>query len=304
MKVLVTGGAGLIGMALRPTLARAGHQVTAVDGVDYGRADPGLHLVDLNDGDELERIVREQGIEAIIHCGAISGPMMARDDPLRIVRTNIDATALLLDLARRSRMRRFVFCSSIGVYGNVGPDTITEDTPRRPTSVYGASKVAGESLVRAFAAEYGLSGVSVRPSRVYGPYRRGDCVIGAMIRDAEAGRTTVIPCDPEFLYHYVYVEDVADALVAALEATELPHMEYIVDGGEPITMPGVVEAARAVLAGPQVNLVAGADYAPDVQTRFDIRRIASDLDWRPRFKLRQGIAAYRRDMPSVAELGV
>jgi UDP-glucuronate 4-epimerase len=303
MRILVTGGAGLIAMALRPALVRHGHQVTAVDAVDYGRSDRELRLVDLNDAAAFERLADEQAFEAIIHCGAISGPMMARGDPLRIVRTNIDATALLLDLARRSTMRRFVFCSSIGVYGDVGKATITEDTPLRPTSVYGASKLAGESLVRAFAAEYRLSGVSLRPSRVYGPYRRGDCFIGAMIRDAAAGRASVIACDPQFMYHYVYVDDVAEALIAALEAEELPNMEYIVDGGEPMTMPEIAEHAHDVIPGLKVELVTGADYAPDVQTRFDIRRIADDLGWRPRFDLRRGIAAYRRDMPSAAELG-
>ena len=197
-------------------------------------------------------------------------------------------------------MRRFVFCSSIGVYGNVGKATITEETPRRPTSVYGASKVAGEALVRAFAAEYGLRGVSLRPSRVYGPYRRTDCVIGTMIRDAAAGRPTVIPCDPEFAYHYVYVDDVADALIAALEAERLPHFEYIVDGGEPMVMPQIAEIARAAIPNARIELIPGADYAPDVQTRFDISRIATDLGWRPRFDLRRGIGAYRRDMPAEA----
>ena len=300
MRVLVTGGAGLIGMALRPALLKRGHSVAAVDMTNFGRSDPELRLAAFADFDFFERLADEAGIEAIVHCGAISGPMMAKGEPLRIVEANIEATARLLDLARRREMRRFVFCSSIGVYGNVGKATISEETPRRPTSVYGASKVAGEALVRAFAAEYGLRGVSLRPSRVYGLYRRGDCVIGAMIRDAAAGRTTVIPCDPEFAYHYVYVDDVADALIAALEAERLSNFEYIVDGGEPMVMPEIAEIARAAIPNARIELVPGADYAPDVQTRFDISRIATDLGWRPRFDLRRGIEAYRRDMPAEA----
>ena len=84
-------------------------------------------------------------------------------------------------------MRRFVFCSSISVYGDVGAATITESTPLRPTSVYGATKVACEQLIQGFAVEYGLEGVSLRIGRVYGPYRRANCYFGAMIRDAAAG---------------------------------------------------------------------------------------------------------------------
>ena len=115
-----------------------------------------------------------------------------------------------------------------------------------------------------------------------------------MICDAAAGRTTVIPCDPEFAYHYVYVDDVADALIAALEAERLQHFEYIVDGGEPMVMRGDRGNRAGAIPNARIELVAGADYAPDVQTRFDISRIATDLGWRPRFDLRRGIGAYRR----------
>ena len=107
--------------------------------------------------------------------------------------------------------------------------------------------MAGEALVAAFVAEYGLSAVSLRPSRVYGPYRRGNCFIGEIVRDARDGRITRIPCDPAFLFHYVYVDDVAMALVLALEAERLPHLAYNVDAGAPMTMPEVVAVARAVL---------------------------------------------------------
>ena len=169
MRVLVTGGAGLIGMALRPALAKRGHSVVAVDMTGFGRNDPELRLARFADVDVFEQLADEERIEAIVHCGAISGPMLAKGDPLKIVETNIDATGRLLDLARRKEMRRFVFCSSIGVYGSVGKATITEETPRRPTSVYGASKVAGEALVRAFAASTGSAASASGRAASMGP---------------------------------------------------------------------------------------------------------------------------------------
>jgi UDP-glucuronate 4-epimerase len=190
MKVLVTGGAGLIGMAARKNLASRGHEVTAIDITNFGRSDPELILLGLADRAPLENLIEDAGIEAIVHCGAISGPMLAKGQPLLLVSSNIDGTALLLDLARMRNMRRFVFCSSISVYGNVGKAIITEERPLHPTSVYGATKVACEQLIEGFAVEYGLSGVSLRIGRVYGPYRRANCNIGAMIRDADAGRIT------------------------------------------------------------------------------------------------------------------
>jgi UDP-glucuronate 4-epimerase len=303
MRVLVTGGSGLIAMALRPMLAARRHAVTACDATDFGRGDEELLIVPLSDAAALEAIVRERSIEAIIHCGAISGPMLARGQPMTIVDTNIAATARLLDIARRLHLRRFVFCSSIGIYGNVGEGVIGEEIPLKPTSVYGASKVAAEALVRAFVAEYGLSATSLRPSRVYGPYRRANCFIRDIVLDARAGRTTVIPCDPAFLFHYVYVDDVAGALVAALEADHLPHLAYNVDGGTPMTMPEIAAIARAALPGARIELTAGSDAVADVQAGFDIGRIAADLGWRPHFDLAAGIRAYAANMPDPASLG-
>lgn len=294
MNVLVTGGAGLIGMALRAGLAARGHAVTAIDVTDFGRGDAALHIVGLDDRSELEALIAANRVEAIIHCGAISGPMMAKGQPLLMVAVNIDGSAMLLDLARAHTMRRFVFCSSISVYGDVGAATITESTPLRPTSVYGATKVACEQLIQGFAVEYGLEGVSLRIGRVYGPYRRANCYLGAMIRDAAAGRVTEIPCDSQFVYHYVHVDDVAEALIAALEAKTLPAREYNVGSGQALTMPEIAAIAAEAVPAVKVALVAGADDVPDVQTAFDVSRIARDLSWRPQRDLAKGLQSYRQ----------
>jgi UDP-glucuronate 4-epimerase len=298
MKVLLTGAAGLIGMSVRDLLAQRGHQVTATDVTDFGRGDRGIHIVDLHDRPALEEIIARDGIEAIVHCGAISGPMMAKGQPLLLVKVNIDGTALLLDLARVHGMKRFVFCSSISVYGNVGLDVITEETPLRPTSVYGASKVACEQLIQGFAAEYGLEGISLRIGRVYGPYRRANCYLGSIIRDAAAGQTTEIPCDPAFAYHYVHADDVASAIAASLEATTLPAREYNVGAGEALTMPQIVDIARTVLPTASITMVPGADDVPDVQTRFAIDKFSRDFGWTPQFRLAEGLMAYQHAIES------
>lgn len=293
MNVLVTGAAGLIGMALRPKLAAHGHKVVATDITGFDRRDPDLRLMPLDDQRPLEALIGTEQIEAIIHCGAISGPMMAQGQPLKLVAANIDTTALLLDLAREHGMKRFVFCSSISVYGNVGAATITETTPLRPTSVYGATKVACEQLIQGFAVEYGLSGVSLRIGRVYGPYRRANCHLNALIRNAHKGEETQIPCDPGFIYHYVYVDDVAEAMIVALEAAHLPHREYNVGSGEGLTMPAILDAAASVIPGLKASLAPGADDVPDVQTQFDVSLIARDLGWKPQYPIANGLGAYR-----------
>lgn len=301
MNVLVTGGAGLIGMALRRVLAGRGHVVVATDITDFGRHDPGLAMLPLDDPGAVDALVTRHGIDAIVHCAAISGPMLARGEPLRIVAANIDATALLLDVARRHRMRRFVHCSSISVYGDAGPGVVlSEDAPLRPTSIYGASKVAGEQLVQAFGREYGLSGASLRIGRVYGPYRRANCHLRAMVRHADGDAEVAIPCEPGFTYHYVHVDDVAEAMAAVLEAPALPAFEYNVGSDEALTMPAIVAEARRVFPALRVTLVAGRDDVPDVQDVFAIDRISRDLGWAPRLPIGRGLLAYRAAMQDLA----
>jgi len=100
-------------MSLREALTEKGHMVTAIDVTEFGRDDPGLEIMSITDSAALADLFARKAFDAVIHCGAISGPMMAQGEPMKIVEVNIDGTALLLDLARRHGLRRFVFCSSI-----------------------------------------------------------------------------------------------------------------------------------------------------------------------------------------------
>jgi UDP-glucuronate 4-epimerase len=302
MNVLITGGAGLIGLAARRLLAASGHRVTAVDMTDFGRQDPGLVRMDLADAAGLEQLMRDRRIEAVVHGGGISGPVMAKDDPLRVVEVNISATAQLLDISRRLAISRFVFLSTHCVYGDVGPGLIGEERALHPGTAYAASKVAGEALVECFSREHGLQGASLRITRVYGPYRRDNCFLRSALLDASSGTRTVIPCDRSYIYHYIYVDDVVGAIAACLDAPALPHHVYNVTSGEALTMPEVVSIARGIRPDLRIELVEGVDDAPDVQIDFDLSRIAGDLGWRPRYDLAAGFAEYSELVPEATSI--
>jgi UDP-glucose 4-epimerase len=171
--ILVTGGAGLIGMAVRTLLRERREEVVAVDMTRYGRDDPALQEIPLHETERLYALSKARDVKAIVHCGAISGPMMAKGRPLDIVETNIGGTAAMLELARALAVRRFIFCSSISVYGNAGNATLDERRAPQPGSVYAATKVAGEALVQAYATEYGIDGAAcgsdAYTARIAGP---------------------------------------------------------------------------------------------------------------------------------------
>ena len=294
MKVLVTGGAGLVGMALRRQLRAAGHSVLATDITDFSRHDHDLVLADLDDHKRLEQMVVEGQVEAIVHSGGISGPLMQRETPRSVVRINVDSTAFLLDLARRHGLNRFLLMSSHVVYGHSEKAVISEEDAVHPGTTYAASKVAGEALVESFAREFGVSAAALRLTRVYGPHRRANCYLRQAIEDSLAGRATIIPCDPSFPYHFLSVEDVAGATLAALSAEKLDHATYNVGSGEVLTMEAAREIMLAALPGARIELVEGRDPAPEVQNDFSLQRLEEDAGWRPQYPLAAGFADYYR----------
>lgn len=285
--ILLTGAAGLIGRALHKRLAERGNRVVALDRLEG----PGIVACDLT---EVHRLHELGDAHAVLHCGAISGPMVARDNPHLIVQSNIVGTANILELARIRKMRRVVFLSSVSAYGSTpaGVDPVPEDVVLSPSSVYGASKVAGEALVNAYRRQHGVDGISLRPAWVYGPGRTTACAIRDMIQDAQAGRRTHFPFGRDFHRQYVHVDDVADAIMLALDAPELGQRAYTITGDSYLTLSEVAATVRKVLPQADIGMEAGRDPIDDVQARFDIAAAARDLGYRPRISLEDGVRSY------------
>ena len=215
--VLVTGSAGLIGRRVSEILLQAGRQVIATD-----RAAPSAPLAcefvtaELSDSMRLTALVAG-GVSAILHCGGISGQMLARDNPAGILSINAGGTATLLELARLFRVPRFVLCSSVHAYGDTpeGMDPVTEDAPLAARETYGASKVAAEAAMRAYALEHGMQACALRLGWVYGPRRTTPSLTARMVRDAAQGRSvTQVEHDGRYAVPLLHVEDAAAALLA------------------------------------------------------------------------------------------
>ncbi len=289
--IIVTGSAGLIGDKVREILEGRGDAVIAIDrqGVT-GTAGP-VTICDLGDVHRLHELARE-GIQGVVHCGAFSGPMVARDNPHAMVQVNIVGTANMLEVARIHGARRFVYCSSTSAYGPTPPGPVPEDVLLKPTTVYGASKAAGEQLVSTYAAQYGVDGVSLRLSWVYGPRRTTDCLIRTMIADAQAGRPTRVGFGRDFPRQYIHVEDAAAALITAFDVAALPRRIYTVTGGTHATLGEIAEQVRAQFPQADIALESGPDPVDDAQHQFDITAARRDLGYSPRYDLATGIRDY------------
>lgn len=286
--ILLTGAAGLIGRALHRRLKERGDTVIATDRLEG----EGILACDLTEVHRLHELAA--GASAILHCGAISGPMVARDNPHLIVQSNIVGTANILELARIRRMRRVVFLSSVSAYGSTptGVDPVPEHVVLAPSSVYGASKVAGEALVDGYHRQHGVDGINLRPAWVYGPGRTTACAIRTMIQDAQAGRRTHFPFGRDFYRQYVHVEDVADAILLALDAPSFGQRAYTISGDSYLTLTEVAAVVRQVLPMADITMDPGGDPVDDIQARFDISAAERDLGYRPRVTLEDGIRSY------------
>jgi len=291
--VLVTGAAGLVGRTLARRLAEQQRAFIALDR-SASVTEDGIEIVgcDLGDVHRMYALTRE-GIDSVVHCGAFSGPMVARDTPHAMVQVNIVGTANMLELARVHEARRFVYCSSTSAYGVVrSAAPVTEDCLLRPASLYGASKVASEYITTSYARQYGLSAASVRLSWVYGPGRTTDCVVRTMIEDALAARPTRMAFGSDFPRQFIHVDDAVDGLLEALDAESLPRTTYNVTGNTRVTLGELAQLVRHVLPKADIVLQQGPDPVDEFQEQFSIEAARRDLGYEPRVSLEQGIRSY------------
>lgn len=291
--VLVTGAAGLVGRKLARRLADRQRAFIALDRTASVTED-GIEIVgcDLGDVHRMYALTRE-GIDSVVHCGAFSGPMVARDTPHAMVQVNIVGTANMLELARVHEARRFVYCSSTSAYGVVrSAAPVAEDGLLQPASLYGASKVASEYITTSYAQQYGLSAASVRLSWVYGPGRTTDCVVRTMIEDALAARPTRMAFGSDFPRQFIHVDDAVDGLLEALDAESLPRTTYNVTGNTRVTLGELAQLVRHVFPKADIVLQQGPDPVDEFQEQFSIEAARRDLGYEPRVSLEQGIRSY------------
>lgn len=290
-KVLVTGATGFVGAATAAALRQRGHEVIGVD-LAPG-ATPDVPACDLCDPAQLRAVIDYKPLSAIVHCGAVSGPSLFRDDPGHVARSNMASTINLLEYAREYSVPRFVFASSGSVYGRKPTDVpVVEECALHPSSIYAASKIAGEALVEAYCQQYGLSGASLRIAAVYGPGRRTPCFIRDMILAGLRDEPLVISFGRDDRYHYVHVDDVAAALAKAVEAASFGAPAYTIAADEGITLGALADLVRAIVPGPPIVVAPGTDPLSDPQGPYSHDSAMRDLAWRPLVELATGIRAY------------
>ncbi len=301
MRLLVTGGAGFIGSAY---VHRQGahHDITVLDALTYAgnldnlvEAPCAVRRGDIRDPGVVQQAVAD--VDAVVHFAAESHVDRSIDAPHDFVTTNVLGTFHILE-ACRAHDKQLVHVSTDEVYGDLGPNDhpFRPDDPYRPSSPYSASKAASDHFVRAYVRTYGLDARITNCSNNYGPRQFPEKLIPLMIQNAAHGKPLPIYGSGEQVRDWIWVDDHADGVHAALTHGK-PGATYLFGGESERTNLAVVHAICDILdariGGDHRRLIQHVTDRPGHDARYAIDTTAAreQLPWQPTVTFEEGLAA-------------
>jgi UDP-glucuronate 4-epimerase len=296
MKVLVTGGAGFIGSHVVEALLKRGEDVTALD--DFNDFyDPALKRRNVAGFPRvIEADIRgtlpAERFDAIIHLAARAGVRPSLAQPRLYTDVNVLGTQNLLEFARHSGVKKFVFASSSSVYGINEKVPFSEADPIfNPISPYAATKLAGEALCHVYHHLYGLDIVCLRFFTVYGPRQRPDLAIRKFTAAILAGQPIEVFGDGSTRRDYTHIDDIVPGVLAALDR---PLGFEIINLGESRTVElRELIALLEKATGKTARIRRLPPQPGDVPVTFaDITKARRLLDYNPRVPIEEGIARF------------
>ncbi len=300
MRVLVTGGAGYIGSIAVERLIKKGHHVVVVDDLSRGHRaavhpNASFDLCDLRDAEAMRSTVVRHDADAIMHFAAMTLVGESVNQPAEYFRTNVQGGLNLLEAARVSGIKRFIFSSTAAVYGEPERVPILEEDVKRPINPYGQTKWIMEQALSSYANAYGVNYAAFRyfnvagASQNYGEDHRPETHIIPLALSAIESKdrhftingTDYPTPDGTAIRDYVHVIDLADAHIAALERLDQPLGAINLGTKEGFSVQDIVAAIEAV-TGRSLMVTYGPRRSGDPAALVaDAARARDVLDWEP-----------------------
>lgn len=303
---LITGGAGFIGSQLVKALVNDKDlQITIIDNFDpfYSRQikllntdgfekHQQIRLFDLNldtlSLPELQTIL-SQKVDVIIHLAAKAGVRPSISDPLAYQRTNILGTQMLLDFAKETGVKQFVFASSSSVYGVNKNLPWKEDEQLLPISPYAMTKLAGEMAGHVFSSLYGIRFIALRFFTVYGPSQRPDLAIHKFVKSILKGLPITMYGDGSTSRDYTYVDDIIRGVLAAINYDQSLFEIINLGNNHAVSLKDLIQNIEEII-GKKSVILQQPEQAGDVpQTFADISKAKKLLNYEPTTQLKDGL---------------
>jgi len=301
-KALVTGVAGFIGSHLAERLVREGFEVVGVDSFEdyYPRWIKKKNIESLLKcknftffeknilSEDFFNLPQLKSVDYIFHQAAQAGVRKSWGKDFEVyTKNNILATQKLLEFAKEKGVRKFIYASSSSVYGEVKSLPFKENSPAKPFSPYGVSKLAGENLCYLYFKNFGVPTVSLRYFTVYGPRQRPDMAFHKFIKGIIFDEEIEIYGDGSQTRDFTYVDDVVEANILSLDSP--PGEVFNIGGGERINL---IDALRLIekLLGKKAKVKKKDSQKGDLQdTLADIKKAKKILNYRPKVKIEGGL---------------
>lgn len=289
MNILVTGGSGFIGNKLVEFLCKEKHTVVNFSMVAPEHEIQGSIFVkgDVCNLGALLQTVRDYKIARIVHNAAISNPKLCVDNPYRMFSINVIGTINALQTAHLFDVDQFVYISSGAVYGNMMENQVFEYDATRGNSMYGASKVASEEIVR----NYGLSSISLRLGFVYGPGRTIDCPIKNLLEQVISTGQINWDKGKDQVMDFVFIDDVVFAIYKAIVTDIHGHEDINIGGGDLVKFTKIVEKTKNLFPNAIINIGSGS-FGYDNLGKMDLGKARKVLGWNPKVSIDRGIELY------------
>lgn len=298
--VVVTGAGGFVGPHVVRRLQGSGARVRAIAAAPGQASNPlpeGVDVIhtDVLDRSSLERVI--VGADVVVHLAGDASVRRSLADPIATIDAHVMGTVNVLEAMRRLRVRRVVYISSAEVYGRPESNPVAESARLLPRSPYGAAKAAAEFAIRAWSSTYDLAGVILRPFSIYGPGATTSSLIGGIVGQIAAdGRIAsddlISVADVRPVRDYVFVDDVAEAIVAAIESGAHGSLVLNIGSGSGTSV-GAIAQMMASIASRRGVVEDPSRRRPDRIDAFelvaDVRAAADAIGWSAATPLDRGL---------------
>jgi len=298
MRAIVTGGAGFIGSHLAKRLLEEGWEVLVLDNLSSGfrhNVPEGAKFkwLDLTNEDCVVELPKD-GAEVVFHLASHVGQELSFERPLFDLRANAISTMILLKWCLEKKVKKFIFASSMNVYGNPLEEKVSEMTPVSPPSPYAVGKISSEYLCRIYQ-NFGLNSTSLRLFNVYGPgqdmsnMKQGMASI--FMTYVARGEPILVRGSKDRFRDFIYVPDVVDAFFRCMDKRANGKIYNVSTGKKTFVWQLLNEIAKAFGHDPEKYPITFGEGTPQDQFGIygDSTLLQNDLSWQPKIKLEEGI---------------
>jgi UDP-glucose 4-epimerase len=258
-------------------------------------------------GSILDPSMIDEAIErasAVVHLAAVVSVALSIEKPLLVHRVNLEGTLNVLESCLKHSVEKLVFASSAAVYGNDLTPPLKEDYPSNPPNLYGATKVAGEAYVKAYAKTHNLKTVILRLMNVYGPRRSPGPYAGVITKFAEAislGKPLTVYGDGEQTRDFVHVSDAVEAMASALRKDQAIGQTFNIGTGKPTTISKLATIfSHLTESGSQINHLP-ARHGEVRASWANIEKAKEVLDYKPKVSLENGVKSFMQSFNSESD---